>query len=951
MDTRPDPGLSSPHTGLRWRHLAILGLLWLGAAGYDRLWFALDHNVPAWDPADYLTGALNYWQVLRDPHWFDPEWWRQLWLLSGKVPPFTYIATTPFFNLLGRGTEQATLLNLAGTLLILGSVYGLGVLLFTPRVGLWAAAICLLLPGLYTVRLEFLTDYPLVAMVTLSFFCLTGWRVSQVRIQNSKFKRAGLSIGVVGGTDLGATRPYGMAWLWAIAFGLALGLALLVKQTALFFLVVPIAVAKIGIFRRRAWGELGQFLVAGILSLLIAFPWYRTNWFTILTAGQRATVGAAIIEGDPPLNTWAAWTFYGEVLPYQVSWVLLLVPIVGCLLWVGKRGGWGKPTQTFRHPGPQEWVSSRWVLIFLVGGYVLASLNMNKDSRYTLAYLPVLSLGLAAGLLAWSGRWGQRVRGGTIALATIALVGNTFPLPGLTPLAAWLSPYGRQMVYRGAPWPHPAVISTMTDTAPGVRLTLGVLPSTLAVNQHNLNYFGALQDFQVYGRQVGVQQEHVTQDVRSLDWFVTKTGDQGSLRRPEVQAATVQAVTEGGAFAPVQTWDLPDGSQLTLHHRPEPMVAVKPETQRYEDTPENQIRLNRVIVPSQAPPGYPIPVTYRWSGAWEHLRSGLLLLTWQLIEPGGIEPDDIELGDIEPDAAEAPDAAAEALGRRDAYPTDIGRQDAYATIEGTGRREGGRIGRQDAYPAVLDSKLKIQNSKYWLHDHAIGFGTLLPQPPASLPSPTGRFRIIERTAMLPPADLPTGRYQLTATYLNRNTGESYPIAIPPTTLAIAPGVTPLPAPELDLVTQLRSLSQALPQGTSALEAMMAEIGRINQYDPIQDYVAQAAQSLDYRLEQDPDNLALAYNLVLARVLKRQTDAAIAALERVIRLDPNNPYVYGYLAFVNLYDFRARSATIALQPGLALAPKMPELQLLDGVAALLQGRIWAIGQIRSALAQL
>ncbi len=880
------------------------------AAGYDRLWFARDRSVPAWDPADYLTGALNYWRALQNPHWFDPDWWWQFWLLSGKVPPLTYIATAPFFNLFGRGMAQATLLNLVGTFLILGSVYGLGVLLFTPRVGLWAAALCLLLPGLYTVRLDFLTDYPLVVLVTVSFLCLTAWRVSQFKIQNSKFKIQNL-----------------IPWLWAIAFGVSFGLALLVKQTALFFLLVPIAWVTGASLRRRDWGQVGQLGVAAIGAIGVCFPWYRTNWFTIITAGKRATVGAAIIEGDPPLHTLAAWTFYGEVLPYQVSWVLLLVAIVGVLLGYGKRG-WGSNTLTHQPAGPQVGLApDRWVLVFLVGGYVLASLNMNKDSRYTLAYLPVLSLWLAVGLLAWSGRWGHWIRWGAVGIATIALMGNTFPITGLTPLAAWLSPYGQRLANRGEPWPHPAVIAKMTDTAPGLQHTLGVLPSTPTVNQHNLNFFGALQDFQVYGRQVGVQLDQVPQDVRSLDWFVTKTGDQGSLgRRQAAQAATVQAVEAGGAFQVVGTWDLPDGSQLRLHHRPESMVAVKPEPLRSEEMQEHEggaVRLNRVIVPNQAPPGYPIPVTYRWSGSWEKLRSGLLLLSWEWFDP------------VDPGPS----------GRRDAYPTEqlTGRRDAYLTEQLTGRR--------DAYPTINAPPAAPPPTPHWLHDHAIGFGTLLPHPPTRMPSPSGRYRIIERTAMLPPAELPPGRYTLTATYLNRETGETSAITIPPTIIEITPDAAPLPAPELDLVTQLRSLSQALPKGTAALEAMMTAISRINQYDPIQDYVAQAAQSLDYRLAQEPDNLALAYNLVLARVLQRRTDDAIAALDRVIRLDPMNPYVYGYLAFVNLYDFRVRAAAAAVQPGLILAPDLPELQLLDGVAALLQGQVWRIGQVRSALAQL
>jgi hypothetical protein len=53
----------------------------------------------------------------------------------------------------------------------------------------------------------------------------------------------------------------------------------------------------------------------------------------MLTSGKRATIDSAIAEGDPALNTLAAWTYYWKALPNQVSWLLLLVPIVGLLIY------------------------------------------------------------------------------------------------------------------------------------------------------------------------------------------------------------------------------------------------------------------------------------------------------------------------------------------------------------------------------------------------------------------------------------------------------------------------------------------------------------------------------------------------------------------------------------------------------------------------------------------
>jgi predicted Zn-dependent protease len=199
------------------------------------------------------------------------------------------------------------------------------------------------------------------------------------------------------------------------------------------------------------------------------------------------------------------------------------------------------------------------------------------------------------------------------------------------------------------------------------------------------------------------------------------------------------------------------------------------------------------------------------------------------------------------------------------------------------------------------------------------------------------FKVIEQMAMLPPADIPAGIYTLKATYLNRHSGVSYPLPVPPVTLVIDRS-TAVPAPELDLVTQLRNLASGLPKGPKVLGPMFEEIGRINQYDPIQDYVVQTQMALAYRLQLEPKNRDWAYALALSRVLKRQVNSAIAAFERVTQLDSQNPYAYAYLAFIHLYNWQPSAAQAALKSAVALNPNLSEIQALSGVAALMQGNL-------------
>ncbi|MBV6625766.1 MAG: phospholipid carrier-dependent glycosyltransferase [Rivularia sp. (in: Bacteria)] len=826
--------------------LLILTLIWLLGVICDRYWFFLDKSIPSWDQADYLTGSLNYLQALQNPDLLNGEWWQNLWLLSSKIPPLTYIVTAFLQYFYGKGYDEATVIMLGFSFVLIFSVYGLGKILFGDSVGLWAAALCQVMPGLYRYRLEFLLDYPLAAIVTLSFFCLTLWFFTGYK--HATFRKQK--------NNLTNTSPPPL--LYAIFFGLSFGLALMVKQTALFFLITPIIWVVITSLRKGLWGRLLQLIFAFGLSTLIFGWWYRTNWLLILTSGKRATVDSAIAEGEAPLNTIQAWTFYWHQLPSQVSLPLLLIPILALLLY------WGKAKKQRRREGLELSIALKWIAIFLVGAYILSCLNPNKDFRYAIPYLPVLSVFLAYGLTRFQGTLGKRIRWGTFGLAIILMLCNLFPIGGIPGywLTEALSNKVQHYPYMGERFPHTQVIKQIIQTEPYLYSTLGVLPSTPQINQHNLNYYGALQNFQVYGRQVGTKKKFVKQDAGSISWFLTKSNKQGSV--PKSQKIITKIVEQNGDFELNKSWNLPDDSILKLYHQKNPPVVVEKVGERSNN--QNNLSLEKVEVPQIAPPGKPVPVTYIWQGNWQELKNGLMLITWK----------------------------------------------------------------------------NADNSK-WIHDHAIALGKLYPYGI----KPVGKFQVTERIAMLPPADIKNGNYTLEATYLNKLTGETYLLNSPQTTIQIDSQATPIRAPELDLSTQLRNLAATLPQGIKALNKVFPEIGRINQYDPNQDYLVQTRKSLEYRFQQE-QNLKYAYSIALTNILQRKPQAAIASLQRITQLDKNNPYAWAYLAFVQLYDFQGAAAEKSLQPALAELPDVTEIQYLSGIAALQQGKLIKVWQIVSEL---
>jgi 4-amino-4-deoxy-L-arabinose transferase-like glycosyltransferase len=883
------------------RHPLILILIGSLGMAIDRVWLHWDQSVPDWDQADYLTGAMNYWRAFEHPQWLSRDWWVGLWLLSSKIPPFVYMVTAGVMKLGGTGPDQALIVQLGFSAILILSVYGMGRRLFSPLVGLWAAGLTMVLPGLYPLRHIFLLDHPLVAMVTLSFALLTYWH-QPARIAlaleadrpeppapSSKTELQLLQETIaqlperreLGKSPLGSGFSQRIAvgliaigqplidliegfdrnpWLKITAFGIALGLTFLTKQTVVFFLFLPITWIGLQTIFLRQWRRFWQLLVGLVLAVAIAYPWYRTNWLLILTAGERATVASAAMEGDPGLNTWAAWTYYlKEIIP-QVSLPLFVVGIVGLLLYskrLLKRGNrqdnWRdsrlRVSREERRSMDQNFQRSRrWLMVFILGSYVLCSLNVNKDTRYIAPLLPVLSILLAQGLLLLP-KYLSALRLGLLGLMALLMISDLFPLlPGRT----------MHLAKPPQNWHQRDAIATIIQAEPYLRHNVGVLPSLPELNQHNVNYFGTLANFQVYGRQVGDRLKRLWTDGRSMSWYLVKTGNQGAIRQPEALNALTKSITSNQELKLEQSWKLPDNSDLQLYRRSNPSVSVTPVIgTQWGD--EQLLRLEQVIVPSSAGAGKAVPVTYKWAGNGADLQAGLLLLGW---------------------------------------------------TDQTG-----------AKPA-------------WLHDHGVGLGQLTNLDGKTL------YQVTETLAMLPPKDA-LGTYGLEITYLNRTTGETYPLVPPNVTVTIVPDSPPetpgsrAVAPELDPGTQLQIMARDMPKGVAALDKIFDRVASLNLYDPTQDYLLQAQISLTHRLKDDPKNQQLAYAYALTQILQRNVEGAIAAFQTVTELDAQNPNAQAFLAFVNLVDFRASAARRALTQAEQMPNRGKEILGLRAIARFMQ----------------
>ena len=567
--------------------IGILLTLWFAVNSIESFWLWWDESMPGWDEANHLKASLYYLQALQDGQW------HEFWKISNKYPPLTYIISALTQAIFGSGNDAALLINWGLNAILMASVYLIARRLFNKTVGFWSSAIVLIFPRLTFYRLAFLTDITLATFTILGFACLTYWTFAPKRSQQ---------------------------WLGALVFGASLGVALLSKQTSLFFLFFPLIASGGYYLWSRNWQRIVQLLASFLVAVSVCGSWYRTNWIYAFSSYSSGIVQASVNEGDPPIQTLAAWTYYLFDLPYAISWVWILLPALGMLLAALKY----LPRVSTRYNLPLR-QSLLWLGLYCLGSYLLFSLLRNKDSRYIIPYLPGFAILVGYGLSLWCNRW-LLVPWAGFALAIVLWWNSLFP--GANPsviLGVVPRPLEHPRLY-----PQPEIIDTVIQKAPYLKSNLGVIPNTFTLNYNNVGYFGALRGFQVTARELGKKVQSVRQDGRSFDWLIATSDTLPKDHANEDQIELGKRLATDPAFERLQTWNLPDGSDLYLYHRRQPLVTVTAlPSPSPQSPPEPRSVLDlQVDLPPTAPIGVPIPVTYHWQGNWQSLENGLMLLTW-----------------------------------------------------------------------------------------------------------------------------------------------------------------------------------------------------------------------------------------------------------------------------------------------------------------------------------
>jgi 4-amino-4-deoxy-L-arabinose transferase-like glycosyltransferase len=160
---------------------------------------------------------------------------------------------------------------------------------------------------------------------------------------------------------------------------------MLTKWTLIVFLLGPLAIAFYLTLRHATRTRLANLVLAGGISLAIGLPWYLYNLGTLRDFLIFNSTLAPAKEGEAAIWTLASWGYYlTELLAQQLLLPFTLLFAVGVVL----------ALRRCRLNG-YLWMLVSWIVV----AYVVSTLFANKDTRYTMPYLPAMGLLTAMGLV------------------------------------------------------------------------------------------------------------------------------------------------------------------------------------------------------------------------------------------------------------------------------------------------------------------------------------------------------------------------------------------------------------------------------------------------------------------------------------------------------------------------------------------------------------------------
>lgn len=531
------------------KHYGILSAIFVLNSVLAIYFLVRDTRPPSWDESLHLTLSLVYKELLVSGRILD------IIRVSDYYPPLFHLSTIPLY-IFGNSEDVATCVNLVYALILLLSIYGIGSHLFNKKTGLLASFMIIFTPFTIAFQREYMLEFALVAMFSLSLFLL---------LKSDYFKN----------------------FEYSIFFGISVALMLLIKWTGIFFLIGPIlwvllysdkncpvcgkpATLKSGLQRFCSKRHLEKFMqtsgsqipsniknlsFAFLIAVAVSGIWYLPNLGgvvnNVLFFSQAKTSQPGVLEKDPAVLSLESFFFHINALYNHLNLVFSLFVIGGIVYLILKK--------------------ERKLQIFfglsLFIPYVLFTLIRNKDARF-LSPLLVLLVVLA---LFWVMEQKRHIQITCVSVVLIAALlqasVSTFGTPDIVNGIVFTSKnQPKEEDWRVKDALQSVVASHQGDT--GRRATVVVLPDYIYVNGRTYAYYarGEKMPLDVYNGAY-IPYQTFQRIFNQIDYLVYKEGGEvGSDAYAETVTDMYSYFAQNkDSFSLLSEFPLPDGSRLEVY--------------------------------------------------------------------------------------------------------------------------------------------------------------------------------------------------------------------------------------------------------------------------------------------------------------------------------------------------------------------------------------------------
>ena len=197
-----------------------------------------NNNAPfCCDSAFYILQSYQRYELISNHYYLETYHTPLTW----SYPILYSLLSLPFYFVFGVGTIAPIMTNSIFLIILVFSIYGIGTHFHSRKAGLLSAFIVTSFPHVFSLSRTYLFDYPLLATVALSLFCL---------LKTKRFKDK----------------------KWSILFGLSTGFSALIKPTFIIFLIGPLCVYLYNSFINKNllnYKKFNNLILAFIIALCL----------------------------------------------------------------------------------------------------------------------------------------------------------------------------------------------------------------------------------------------------------------------------------------------------------------------------------------------------------------------------------------------------------------------------------------------------------------------------------------------------------------------------------------------------------------------------------------------------------------------------------------------------------------------------------------------------------